>query len=139
MSDATFLKVHGIARLGGMPEMRYSPSGNAATNFSAAINREWTGNDGQRQKETIWVRFSCWGKLAEIVNQYLKTGSLIYFEGRLNADPQSGGPRVYTRQDGSTGASFEITADTVRFLSARGEDSTVSQDAPQMADNEIPF
>jgi single-strand DNA-binding protein len=80
--------------------------------------------------------------LAETCNQYLKRGSKVLIEGRLNADPQSGGPRVYTRQDGSTGASFEITAETVRFLSTRAEDESFQASEPggsQIEDDDIPF
>jgi single-strand DNA-binding protein len=65
----------------------------------------------------------------------------VLVEGRLNADPASGGPRVYTRQDGSVGSSFEITADTIRFLSSRQEDESYQSSGPmdQMEEDDIPF
>ena len=127
--------------LGRDPEMRYTPSGQAVTNFSVATNRQYTASDGQLVKETTWFRISAWGKLAETCNQYLRRGSKVLVEGRLNADPASGGPRVYTRQDGSMGASFEITADTIRFLSTRQEDEGYQASGPmdQMEDDDIPF
>jgi len=137
-----YQKIIIAGNLGRDPEMRYTPSGQAVTNFSVATNRQYTGSDGQLVKETIWFRISAWGKQAETCNQYLKRGSKVLVEGRLTADPQSGGPRVYTRQDGSTGSSFEITAGTVRFLSTRAEDDSFQASAPagnQMEDDEIPF
>ena len=131
-----------VGNLGKDPEMRYTPSGQPVTNFSMAVNRQYTASDGQKVKETSWFRVSVWGRQAESVNQYLRRGSQVLVEGRLNADPQSGGPRIYTRQDGTTGASFEVTANTVRFLSTRAEDESFQASAPvgnQMEDDEIPF
>jgi single-strand DNA-binding protein len=101
--------------------MRYTPSGQAVTSFSVATNRQYTSNNGQQVKETIWFRVSAWGKQAEVCNQYLRKGMKVLVEGRLTADPATGGPRIWQKQDGSAGASFEVTANTVRFLSSRGE------------------
>src|SRR5512139_1802658 len=106
-----------VGNLGRDPEMRYTPSGQAVTNFNVATNRQYTSSDGQQVKETIWFRVSAWGKQAETCNQYLRQGSRVLVEGRLIPDPASGGPRIYTRQDGSSGSSFEVSAATVRFLS----------------------
>jgi len=113
-----------VGNLGRDPEMRYTPSGQAVTNFSVATNRQYTGNDGQLVKETIWFRISTWGKNAENCNQFLKRGSKVLVEGRLIPDANTGGPRVWNRQDGTPSASFEVSAQTVRFLSTRGEDET---------------
>ncbi len=107
--------------VGRDPEMRYTPSGQAVTSFSVATNRQYTNNNGETVKETIWFRVSAWGKTGEVCNQYLKKGSKVLVEGRLTADPATGGPRVWTAQDGATRASFEVSAQTVRFLSSRGE------------------
>ncbi len=107
--------------LGRDPEMRYTPTGQAVTSFSVATNRQWTNNNGETVKETIWFRISVWGKMAEVCNQYLKKGSKVLVEGRLTADPNTGGPRVWTGQDGQPRASFEVSAQTVRFLSSRSE------------------
>ncbi len=129
-----------VGNLGRDPEMRYTPTGQAVTNFNVATNRQYTGSDGQQVKETIWFRVSAWGRQAEICNQYLKRGSKVLIEGRLNADPATGGPRIWTRQDGTAGASFEITADTVRFLSSRGEDDTFQAGGSMEAEEDnIPF
>jgi single-strand DNA-binding protein len=110
-----------VGNVGKDPEMRYTPSGQAVTSFSVATNRQYTANNGQQVKETIWFRVSAWGKQAEICNQYVKKGMKVLVEGRLTADPSTGGPRIWNKQDGSPAASFEVTANTVRFLSSRGE------------------
>ncbi len=110
-----------VGNLGRDPEMRYTPSGQAVTNFNVATNRRYTTSDGNQVDETTWFRVSTWGKQAEICNQYLKKGNKVLVEGRLNPDRETGGPRVWTRQDGTSAASYEITADQVRFLTPRGE------------------
>jgi single-strand DNA-binding protein len=107
--------------VGKDPEMRYTPSGQAVTSFTVATNRQYTGSNGEQVKETIWFRVSAWGKMAETCNQYVKKGMKVLVEGRLTADKNTGGPRIWTRQDGTAGASFEVTANTVRFLSSRNE------------------
>jgi single-strand DNA-binding protein len=111
-----------VGNLGRDPEMRYTPSGQAVTNFNVATNRKYTASDGNQVEETTWFRVSTWGKTAEVCNQYLKKGSRVLVEGRLNPDPSTGGPRIWTRQDGTSAASFELTANQVRFLSTRIED-----------------
>jgi single-strand DNA-binding protein len=130
-----------VGNLGRDPEMRYSPSGQAVTSFNLATNRQYTGTDGQQVKETIWFRISVWGKQAEACNQYLKKGRQVLVEGRLTADPATGGPRIWNRQDGSAGASFEVTAQTVRFLGRAGDEGAVQGDQSGVADSEdnIPF
>jgi single-strand DNA-binding protein len=134
--------------VGRDPEMRYTPSGQAVTSFSVATNRQYTNNNGETVKETIWFRVSAWGKTGEVVNQYLKKGSKVLVEGRLTADPATGGPRVWTGQDGSTRASFEVSASTVRFLSSRSETAepgmsaapgTDEAMAPAGDEGDIPF
>ena len=110
-----------VGNLGRDPEMRYTPSGQAVTNFSVATSRQYTDSNGQQVKETVWFRISVWGKQAETCNQYLKKGRSVLVEGRLVPDQATGSPRVWTRQDGTVGASFEVNAGTVRFLPSRGE------------------
>lgn len=115
----SYQKIIITGNLGREPEMRYTPSGQAVTSFSVAVNETYTNNNGEKVKKTIWFRVTTWGKQAEICNQYLKKGQQVLVEGRMNADPATGGPKVFTRQDGTAGSSFEITAQTVRFLSSR--------------------
>jgi single-strand DNA-binding protein len=130
--------------LGRDPEMRYTPSGQAVTSFSIATSRNYTNSSGQPIKETIWFKINVWGKQAESCNQYLKKGSKVIVEGRLQADPNTGGPRIWNRQDGTAGASFEIVASTVRFLSSKSDTDaggSTEDEAPQhtVSEDEIPF
>ncbi len=117
-----YQKIVIVGRLGRDPEMRYMPDGTAVTSMNVATDRRWTDKaTGQPVQETTWFRVSVWGRQAESANQYLSKGSLVLIEGHLRPDPQTGSPRLYTRQDGSTGSSFELTAENVRFLSGRGD------------------
>jgi single-strand DNA-binding protein len=127
-----------IGHLGREPEMRYTPAGQAVTNFSLASNRRYTNGSGEQVEETTWFRVAAWGRLAETCNQYLSKGRLVFVKGRLNADPVTGAPHIWTRQDGSPGTSFEVTASTVRFLSTKADDDAIA--AAEPADKEyIPF
>jgi len=121
--------------VGREPEMRYTPEGKAVTSFSVAVS------DGfGEKKHTIWFRVSAWEKTAEVVSQYLHKGSRVLVEGRLQSD-SNGGPRIWTRQDGTSGASFEITANTVRFLSSKSEGGAGAPDevAETPDEGSIPF
>jgi len=113
--------------LGKDPEMRYTPSGQAVTSFNVATNREWEEN-GEKKKETMWFRISVWGKQSESCHNYLKKGSKVIVEGRLMCDPATGGPRLFKRSDGSSGAAFEVNASNVRFLSGKGDNSSPVDD-----------
>jgi single-strand DNA-binding protein len=119
----SFHKITIVGNLGRDPEMRYTPGGQAVTNFTVASNRQYTTSNGEKIKETVWFRISAWGRQAETVNQYLKTGSQVLIEGRMTPDKESGGPRIWTRQDGTSAASYEVSADRVVFLSGRGDDA----------------
>ncbi len=130
--------------LGRDPEMRYTPDGTPVTNFSVATTDRWTDQSGQQQERTIWWRVTVWRRQAEICNQYLSKGRPVLIEGRMNPDPETGGPRVYTRNDGTPGASYEITATTVRFLGRREEAAEAPRDEqvpPEaaMGEEDIPF
>lgn len=134
-----------VGNLGRDPEMRYTPSGQQVTTFSMATSEKWSGQDGQQHDRTIWWRVTAWGKQAETVNQYLKKGNRVLVEGRMNADT-NGNPRTWQAQDGSTRASFEVTAQTIKFLTPRGEGGSaaangglVDTDMPAEAMDEIPF
>lgn len=110
-----------VGNLGQDPEMRFMPDGQAVTNFSVAVNRRWKDREtGEAQEEVTWFRISVWGRQAEAANQYLRKGRQVLVEGRLRPDPHTGGPRLWTRNDGTVGASFEITADRVQFLGGNG-------------------
>jgi len=109
-----------VGRLGRDPELRFTPSGQAVCNLSVATDHSYTSRDGQRVSQTTWFRVTVWGKQAETVNQFLAKGRQVLVEGRLNSD-ENGGPRVWTRQDGTPSASYEITANTVRFLGSKSD------------------
>lgn len=136
-----------VGHLGRDPEMRYTQSGQAVTNFSVATSRKWTGGDGQQQEETVWFRVSVWGKQAESCNQYLSKGRQVLCEGRLTVDKETGGPRIWTDQSGAPRASYEVSAYEVKFLGGRdsggggggGGSSDGMDSGPNIAEEEIPF
>ena len=108
-----------VGNLGRDPEMRYLPDGTPVTTLSIATNRRWNNSDGSRGEETTWFRVTCWRKTAEIAAQYLTKGRQVMVEGRLTPDKATGGPKVWMRQDGTAGASFEVTADRLVLLGGR--------------------
>ncbi len=138
-----------VGNLGRDPELRYMPDGRPVTNLSIATNRVYSNAAGEQVKETLWFRVSVFGKQAESCNQYLAKGRLVLVEGRLQGDRETGGPRIWTGQDGSPRASFEVVANTVRFLGGRGEGgpqmNAAGQGQPEAAgvdsgtEDEIPF
>ena len=110
-----YAKIIIIGNLGSNPEMRFTPNGDPVTSFSVATSRKYGGTD-----ETTWFRVSVWGKQAESCNTYLSKGSKVLVEGRLRPD-SNGSPRTFQRKDGTWAASFEVTADSVRFLTPKSE------------------
>lgn len=140
-----YQKVIIIGNLGQDPEMRYTPKGRSVTNFSVATNRRWTNEDGSQGEETVWFRISAWGRVGEVCNQYLTKGSQVFIEGRMNPDPGTGGPRIWTGNDGQPRASFEVVAWTVKFLGGRrdqavGGPPADTEEPPGLTEAEdIPF
>ena len=144
-----YQKIIIVGNLGGDPEMRYMPDGTAVTNFSVATNRRWNDQrTGQQVDETTWFRVSVWGRQAETTNQYLSKGRRVLVEGRMQSDPQTGGPRIWTGQDGNPRASYEVRAFTVQFVGGRdelsdvgggGSDQSFSDGAPAQEEDDIPF
>jgi single-strand DNA-binding protein len=106
-----------IGRLTRDPEMRYTQSGTAMTRFGIATNRYGTGPDGERKEFTDFHNVVAWNQgkrnLAEICAQYLKKGSMVYVEGRLQT-------RSWEGQDGQKRTTTEINAQDVQFLESRG-------------------
>lgn len=76
-------KVMIIGNLGSDPEMRYTPTGRPVTSFGVATSRNWVTSEGEQREATEWFRVVAWGNLAEICNKYLRKGSRVYVEGRL--------------------------------------------------------
>lgn len=136
-------KITLIGNLGRDPETR-QVGDTTVTNFSVAANRSYTNSQGVKVKETTWLNISAWGRLGEVCAQYLHQGSLVYVEGRLTPDKDSGNPRTFTRQDGSVGASYELRAEEVKFLdrapnTGNGNGNGQYQAAPVVEDDDIPF
>ncbi len=91
-------KVQLTGRLGKDPEVRHTPQGNVVTQFTVASNRRWRTADGQDNTDTEWFNVVAWNKLAEICGDYLRKGSRVYIEGRLQTrswDDQESGQKRY--------------------------------------------
>jgi single-strand DNA-binding protein len=124
-----------VGYLGRDPEMRYTPSGTAVTNFSVAVTRRWTGRDGQQQEKTTWFRVNAWEKLAELCNQYLTKGQLVLVEGDVEARP-------WTSQEGEARASLDLRAWNVRFLGGRQSanyEGSALREGGATGEDDIPF
>jgi single-strand DNA-binding protein len=132
-----FQKLVVVGNLGQDPDMRYMPDGRAVTNFSVATNRKWTNSDGSKGEETTWFRIAVWGNQAEACNQYLSKGRRVLVEGRLAPDPQTGGPQLFERRDGLMGAAYNVTAQSVQFLSSNGAGGSTEPAAD--GGDDIPF
>ena len=120
-----------VGTLGRDPELRFTPEGKPVTSLNVAVD------DGYGDKKsTIWFRVSAWGKQAETTNQYLRKGSRVLVEGRLVPDAATGSPRIFSKQDGTQGSSYEVSATTVKFLTPKGEQP---DDQPAGEPDSIPF
>ena len=108
-------KVILLGNLGKDPEIKYTPSGTAVANFSIATGERYKDKEGQWQERTEWHNIVAWDKLAEIIGQYVKKGSKLYLEGRLQTrswdDKQTGEKKYRT----------EIVAQDISLLGGRGE------------------
>lgn len=115
--------IHLIGRLVRDPEMRMTPVGNAVTNFTLAVDRDYVNEQGQ--KETDFIDIVVWRKRAEVCAQYLVKGSLVAIEGRLQI-------RTYENQEGQKRKVAEVVAESVKFLDKRkqteGQTSKPSDD-----------
>ncbi|UVA80113.1 single-stranded DNA-binding protein [Pandoraea commovens] len=110
---ASVNKVILVGNLGADPEVRYMPSGDAVANIRlATTDRYKDKQSGEFKEMTEWHRVSFFGRLAEIVNEYLKKGSSVYIEGRIRT-------RKYQAQDGTERYSTEIVADQMQMLGGR--------------------
>ncbi len=115
----TYQQIIVVGNVGHDPELRYTPSGIAVTDFSVASSRRWTDQNGQAVERTTWWRVTCWRRQAEVVAQYVKKGSqVMVVANQIEAN-------AYTGRDGEARASLDITADEVRFL--QGSSSMVPE------------
>ena len=122
---ASLNKVLLIGNLGRDPETRYLPSGGAVCNFSIATSERFTDKSGQKQERTEWHNIVMYGKLAEIAQQYLKKGSNVYIEGRIQTSKW---------QDKTTGQDkykTEIVADQMQMLGGRSQGGGAGDDFNQ--------
>lgn len=114
-----------IGRIGQDPEMRYTPSGIAVTNFTMATSSKWRDKQGNIQEETTWHDIVCWNKTAEFVGEFAKKGSLIFVEGEIQK-------RSWEDKNGVKRISVEIRARNIQLLSrTQGERSAQSQKLPE--------
>jgi single-strand DNA-binding protein len=114
---ASVNKVILVGNIGRDPEMRYMPSGDALASFSVATTDNWKDKNGQKQERTEWHRISMFGKLAEIAGEYLKKGSSVYIEGRLQT-------RKWQDKEGNERQTTEIVADRMQMLGGRSGGNT---------------
>lgn len=111
-------KVLLIGNLGRDPETRYLPSGEAVCNFSIATSETWNDKrTGQKQERTEWHNISMFGRLAEVAGQYLKKGSQVYIEGRIQT-------RKYTDKQGIERTAYDIIANEMKMLGNRNQNAS---------------
>ena len=115
-------KVILVGRLGRDPETRYTGGGQAVANFSVATDESYKDKNGERQKRTEWHKIVVWGKQAEIAQQYLKKGSLVFIEGRIQS-------REWQDKEGQKRTSFEIVANNFRMLGGRSDGAAAGASA----------
>ena len=133
-------KVMIIGHLGRDPEMRYTPSGRPITTFSVATSRKWNTSEGEKRSDTEWFNIVAWGSLAEICNQYLSKGQLVYIEGRLQT-------RKWEDDNGNKRSNIEIVAKEMIMLGERKKktdsESSENEDQPStenaVEDDDFPF
>ena len=109
-------KVILIGRLGQEPTIRYTPNGEAVANFSIATDEQWKDKNGERQTRTEWHNITLYRKLGEIAGQYLRKGSLVYIEGRIQS-------RKYTGKDGVERTAYEIIGNEMKMLGSKSENA----------------
>ena len=118
-------KVILIGGLGKDPEVRYMPSGGAVANFTMATNEEWKDKtSGEKVEKTEWHRIVMFNRLGEIAGEYLKKGSKVYIEGKLQT-------RKWQNKNGQDQYTTEIVASEMQMMDSRGEGPPAQQSAPQ--------
>jgi single-strand DNA-binding protein len=139
MSKGSVNKVILVGNLGADPESRFTPTNAQVVNFSIATSESWKDSNGEQQEKTEWHRIVMWRALAETAAKYLKKGSKVYIEGKLQTrswDDQSGQKRYTT----------EVVAHSMEMLDSRRDDSQDSQEQYEPAvsggnspDDDLPF
>jgi single-strand DNA-binding protein len=127
-----------LGNLGNDPEVRYMPNGDAACNFSVATTEKYKDKGGEQKEQTEWHRVSFFGKLAEVCGEYLKKGSAVYVEGRIQT-------RKWTDKEGVERYTTEIRGDRMQMLGGRQSSEQPAKPAPAKGgkpdemDDDIPF
>lgn len=125
MAELNNLQV--IGNVGKPPEMRFTPNGKPVTNFTMATNREYVTTDGVKKKETEWFSVVCWGRLAEIVNQFVSKGMLLFVSGRIHL-------HVWENDQHLERSRLQINANKVIFLTK--SDNTPYDIPPELDESE---
>jgi len=133
-------KVFLLGNLTRDPEMRYLPSGSPVANFGLATNRKYTGQDGQKKEDTLFVDIAAFAKTAELCSQYLSKGRQVLIEGRLKY-------RTWEAQDGQKRNKLSVVAERVTFLGGRGGEGSPQagpgkeKEQPKFSpdDDDVPF
>ena len=119
---SSYNRVTLFGNLTRQPELRKTKTGSAVTELGLALNRVWTGENGQRQEETTFVDVTVWGRAAENAAQYLQKGRSVLVEGRLQME---------TWQDKQTGqerSKLKVVADSLQFLGSNHESGNSNED-----------
>jgi single-strand DNA-binding protein len=120
-----------LGNLGADPELRYTPTGQAVTSFSLATTEKYKDKSGAAQSRTEWHNVVCWGRLAEIAKDYLKKGSPVYIEGRIQY-------RSYDDKDGIKRYRTEIVATGLQLLGSRPGGESKPAEAPDTSEPTMP-
>ncbi|MDQ6693398.1 MAG: single-stranded DNA-binding protein [Chloroflexota bacterium] len=124
----TLNKVQLIGRLGSDPEVRYTAAGMAVATFSLATNRQWKGEDGTLQEDAEWHTIVAWDKLAQVCNDYLGKGRLVYVEGRLQTRSwESNGQKRYKT---------EIVASEMLILDSKSPVALGTEESVEQSDRQ---
>lgn len=137
---ANFNKVLLMGNLTRDPQLSYTPSQTAVVDFGLAVNRRWTGRDGESKEETCFVDCRAFGRQAENINKYLTKGRGVFVEGRLTFN-------TWTAQDGTKRSKHRVTVENFQFLGAPAEAGRAAPDsgegglkqAPDTGGDDIPF
>ncbi|OVE78715.1 single-stranded DNA-binding protein [bacterium I07] len=127
----TVNKVILLGRLGADPQLRYTPSGRAAVSFNLATNASWKDQEGNQQERTDWHRITAWGKLAEVMGEWLKKGSYVYLEGRIQT-------RTYDDANGVKKYITEVVASDMEMLGRRDDGGSGGGSASEGSDEPPP-
>lgn len=134
----TVNKVILVGRLGADPQLKYTPSGRANANFNVATNFTWKDQDGNKQDKTDWHRVVAWGKLAEVMGEWLKKGSYVYIEGKLQT-------RSYDDSNGVKKWITEVVANDMEMLGRKSSETGSEEPQPEIEDaieeeeSDLPF